>query len=224
MYSRVISTHGPSPFDMTQMNSTDYHSLMALGRQLSDTGYPIPFNHYGPKVEDRTICIHAGFNAWKSKDVPRELYQDILNWLKERGYKIALIGKSNFKEHGEGYGAYKLDNYDYNFMDLPFTQTCKVISDCAWLITNDSMPAHAVQFTDTKTLLITIAKHPNLIFNKNYDGLWRAAVGKPQWVIEPRKAFYLPHEKIVTTNEWVEGMEWPTAKDVIAAFVYAQGF
>jgi hypothetical protein len=114
-----------------------------------------------------------------------------------------------------GYGAYKLDNYDYNFMDLPFAQTCKVISDCEWLVTNDSMPAHAVQYTNTKTLLITIAKEPELIFGKHYDReLWVPAIGNPQWIIAPRKAFYLPHEKVVTTNEWVDGMEWPTADEI----------
>jgi ADP-heptose:LPS heptosyltransferase len=223
MYSRVISTHGPSPFDMTQMNSTDYHSLMALGRQLTDTYHEVPKEHYGPKLDSNVICIHAGFNAWKSKDVPRELYQEVLNSLKERGYKIALIGKSDFKEHGQGYGAYKLDNYDYNFMDLPFAQTCKVIFDSAWLITNDSMPAHVVQYTNTKTLLITVAKEPDLIFNRYYDK-WYAATGTPQWIVAPRKAFYLPHEKIVTTNEWVEGMAWPTSDEIISAIVSAQGF
>lgn len=222
MYSRVISTHGPSPFDMTHMNSVDYHSLMALGRQLPWKPVKLPIDN-AVKIPERTICIHAGFNAWPSKNVPKELYQEILDKLKERGFKIALIGKSDFKEHGQGYGAYNLDNADFNFMDAPFATTCEVIRQSDWLVSNDSMPVHVSQFVITKTMLITIAKNPDIIFNKWFE-VGYPATGKPQWEVAPRKAFYYPNEKIVTTNEWVEGMEWPKASDIVSTIVREVGF
>lgn len=213
MYSRVISTHGPSPFDMTHMNSVDYHSLMALGRQLPFGIQNLPGDR-SIDLPRRTICIHAGFNAWPSKNVPKDLYQDVLNELKKRGYTIAIIGKRDFKEHGEGYGAYTLVGADFDFMDAAFATTCEVIKQSSWLITNDSMPVHVSQFTDTNTLLISIAKHPDIIFNKWFD--WgHSATGKPQWEVAPRKAFYYPNEKIATTNEWVDGMAWPTVGEII---------
>lgn len=212
MYSRVISTHGQAPFDMTHMNSTDYHSLVALGRQLGAWNTRLPYSAI--ETDGFTVCLHAGFNAWESKNVPKELYQGICDALKNAGFKVALIGRSDFKEHGKGYGAYKLEGADFDFMDAPLSETYGVIKGCDLLVTNDSMPVHLSPMTNTKTLLITIAKKPELIF-PSWFKRWVAATGNPQWELEPRRAFYYPHEKIITTNEWVEGMKWPTVEDVI---------
>lgn len=217
-FARVITTLGATPFDMTHMNSTDYHSITALGRQIVDKRIRVPTKPLKTNLAPNTVVIHAGKNAWKSKDVPEQLYQDVCSRLKALDIPVAIIGKKEFTKHGQGYGAYRLTGVDYDFLDSDFATTCEVIRQGAFLLTNDSAPAHIAGAFDNWIGLISIAKHPDLIYpyrpvNKNIS--FTAPEGKNLWELAPRKAFYFPHETPKYVADWVEGMEWPKASEIV---------
>lgn len=217
-FARVIPTYRPTEYNMTQMNSVDYHSLVALGRQLEDRTIEFPFAELETPLPPNTICIHAGKNGWKSKDVPKELYQDVCEQLQNLGYKIAIIGKKDFSEHGQGYGAFRLEGADFDFLDCSLETAAAVINQSVFLFSNDSAPVHLAGATETPIGILSIAKHPSLIAPYRKKGRsigFVASEGKNQWELAPSKPFWRPDEKVPTVADWVEGMEWPKASFIV---------
>lgn len=218
-FARVISTVGPQ-LDTMQMTSVDYHSCIVLGRQLHNRRIHFPASDYGAnKIPDNCVVIHAGRNGWKSKDPGTAWYQAVLDGVKTRGLPVALIGKRDFKIHGEGYGSVDLVGADFDLQDLPLEKTAGVIRDGAFLLTNDSAPVHIAGGFDNHIGLLTIAKHPSLVFPHrpglhHMDHAFTAPKGANAWELSPPKPFYRPDEIRKSVPDWQEGMQWPEAADV----------
>lgn len=228
-FAKVISTKMDdcaAGIDMTEMNSTDYHSLAALGRQLPNKQIWI-YRTKKQNLPNNTVAIHAGKNGWPGKNVPIQLYQEILSGLKRLGFQIALIGRRDFREHGPGYGAHELEGADFNFLDADFETTCGVIASSALLVSNDSMPIHAAGAFNNWIACITISKHPDLIFPHRQGSPNHKTIAlcngnqKNIWDLYPRKAFYFPGEEIPSASLLMPGMEWPSAPECISKIVRA---
>lgn len=217
-FARVIATYKEMPMDMTQMNSVDFHSLCALGRQLPEPRIEFPATANFPDLPPNTICIHAGKNGWKSKDIPKEYYQEIADKLKAMGFKIAIIGKEEFTEHGQGYGAYRLSNIDFDFLNISLSASLAAIQKSIFLLSNDSAPVHLAGASNTPIGIISIAKHPSLIAPKREHQRhigFAAGRGQNLWDIAPPKPYYFPFERHVLVADWVDGMQWPNIDAMI---------
>lgn len=214
-----ITTTARPVGDTTQMRSVDYHALSLLGRQIVNPDMWFPPAVISLPGDFRRVVIHAGFNAWKSKDVPRELYQDVLDGLQELGHDVAIIGKREFKEHGAGYGAYELEGADFNFMDVSLEETAAVIAKSGFLLSNDSAPVHLAAGFQTQIGVISIAKHPDLIFPPRTQGGrmhgFTGPIGTNQWELMPPRPFHFPFQKSATVADWVDGMQWPKAEEIV---------
>lgn len=204
------------------MHPTNFHSLAFLKKELhwSDKRITVPRKYCGKKLPPKTVVIHAARSGWASKDMPKENWQNIVNTLKANNLPVALIGMSEMKVKGNVgdriWGCHDLDGVDFKLIDIPYAETCDVIGQGDFLLTNDSMQVHAAGAFDNHIGLITIAKRPELILPyRTADNFWKATVwtGKPLWEL-PGDPLITPPDHNFAWNEMHPGMEWPHAAEV----------
>src|SRR5690606_34752976 len=115
-----------------------------------------------------------------------------------------------------GYGTSELVGADFDFQDLPLEKTAGVIRDGAFLFSNDSAPIHIAGSFDNPIGLLSIAKHPSLVFPyrpglEHLNFAFTAPEGSNAWELEPPRPFYRPDEIRKSVPDWIDGMEWPNA-------------
>lgn len=211
---------------------TDYHSTVLFHKQLpfDAKNINLPTKDCGVSIPKGTIAIHPGRSGWPSKEMPQEYWQKIVDILKARKFKIALIGTRHFIQKSDLYdpknpktapqqnawGCFELTNIDYNFLDAPFAETCDVISKCDFMLSNDSMPVHAAGAFDKYIGLITIAKRPELIFPyRNGSNSYKTIswTGVPMWELESDALMYCPG-KSYDISTMKDGMKWPEPHEI----------
>lgn len=211
---------------------TEFHSISLVHRQLpaNKKRVSVPVKSCGIKFPENTIAIHAGRSAWDSKEMPEENWQAICDQLRDCGHKIAIIGTKKFDKKNAGvpkdkkyWGCFVPKGVDYDMTDIPFEQTCDVIQQCKFLLSNDSMPVHAAGAFDNWIGLITIAKRPELIFpyrqQKNFYGTengWKtmAWTGTPLWEVT-KEPVIAPPDSQFDWSVMHEGMKWPEPELVV---------
>lgn len=208
---------------------TDYHAQALLMRQLpmSARRVTVPVKSCAHILAPNAVVIHAGRSGWASKEMPVEKWQQIANHLKEYGFPVYTIGTKDFKNKnrhyktGEKWGCFELENIDKNLTDLSYAETCDVIRQGAFLLTNDSMPVHAAGAFDNHIGLITIAKHPEFIIPYRYGHqAYRTSVwtGTPLWKVKKEVAVFEPENNFNWATMY-EGMEWPDPETVASEII-----
>jgi alpha-N-acetylglucosamine transferase len=155
----------------TLSNATDYAAISALRLQLPLDHRHITLPHsekdkskvlsiLGGADIDKTVVMHCG-KGWKSKTLPKEIWQSYIDALIDAGYTVILIGKTV----NEAQGAVEVDSSRcINTVDkLSIQQTIELIRMCKVLISNDSSPVHMAGASDCWIGLIATCKHPDYI-------------------------------------------------------------
>jgi ADP-heptose:LPS heptosyltransferase len=161
-----------SPFTFT--HCIDWTSQKCLGRQIPDKDKHIQLDYKRQDLEkcreiyqnlEELVLVHPGV-GWESKTFPTEYWQNIIDRLKEEGFKVGIIGRDmKFEQHITPH-KYQPVNTEgcVDFRDkLEIKELFALISKAKTLITNDSMPIHVAGAFDNNIILIPTCKHPDMI-------------------------------------------------------------
>lgn len=224
-FALAKSTAFPGVIQDVMSHPLDYHAGALLQRQLPRDAKRIttPLKDCGTKFPSNTVVLHAGKSGWASKEMPEELWQQIVDGLKKEGFKVATIGAKFFEKktkddpQARPWGAFDLKNVDFDFTDKPYDEVCDVIRQCAYLLSNDSMPVHAAGAFDKWIGLITIAKRPELIFPYRHGGQdykTQSWIGVPLWEVTKEIAVFNPSTGF-NWGDMHKGMQWPDPRKVV---------
>lgn len=155
------------------MHQVDYSSIYMLRKQIPHIEKTIKLkvgledvaelvDSVGIHEFDQFVVVHPG-RGWDSKTFPASFWNDILIGLKERGRKVAVIGRYLSKEHGTVDGLIVPDGVCDWRNKLSLSALMVLLSQASTLISNDSAPVHIAGAFDNEIILIPSCKHPDQI-------------------------------------------------------------
>jgi hypothetical protein len=146
------------------MRPADYASLAVFRGMLPDDHRKIQLKSPGEvyaNVSDH-VLIHAGL-SWESKTFPADWWNAVIQGIRSKGLKIALIGKT-YQDNWRG----TVDIDSTGCLDLRNKTTLRqllgLIRLSPLLVSNDSSPVHISGAFENTTVMITSAKHPDYIW------------------------------------------------------------
>lgn len=152
------------------INSVDWVSIACINRQLARREKQIQMEY---SKEDLTgvlkncenpeelILVHAGM-GWETKTFPLKYWQEIVDTLDSKGFKVGLIGSNVSKEHG--YVPVVCPPNGVDLRDKTTIMEMAALIDLApVLITNDSAPVFIAGAFDNYLIVIPTCKEGDLI-------------------------------------------------------------
>jgi lipopolysaccharide biosynthesis glycosyltransferase len=160
------------------VHPVDWVSISVLNRQLPLEDREIQLETTDDFPADVDILVHPG-RGWETKTFPLEWWQEVVDTLDAKGFKVGIIGQDVSDKHG--YVPIKCPLNGIDFRDkLSIQQLINLISKTPLLISNDSAPIYIAGAFDNNILLIPTAKHPDLLmpYRKGQQYYKAAAVVK----------------------------------------------
>ena len=152
------------------VNAVDWVSLSCTNRQLSNKQKTIKMEYPDEalvnilKMYDKPedlILIHPG-KGWATKTFPIEWWQEVIDTLDKKGFKVGLIGKEVSDEHG--YVHVKCPDSGFDFRDkTSLPEMLALIDQAPVLITNDSAPIFFAGACDNYLIIIPTCKEGDFI-------------------------------------------------------------
>lgn len=152
------------------VNSIDWVSLSCINRQLARRQKTIRLEYSEDDLNsvlklcenpEELILIHAGV-GWETKTFPVKYWQEIVDSLDSKGFKVGLIGANVSAEHG--YVPVVCPPNGVDFRDKTTIMGMAVLIDIApVLITNDSAPVFIAGAFDNYLIVIPTCKEGDLI-------------------------------------------------------------
>jgi ADP-heptose:LPS heptosyltransferase len=99
------------------------------------------------------VAIFPGPTTWAGKNWPVQNWNEVVRWIRGRGYKVVVIGSTD--------GAVERDIDLANKTTIH--QTAAVLALCERLITLDSLPLHLAQAVECPVVGLFGATHPDYI-------------------------------------------------------------
>jgi ADP-heptose:LPS heptosyltransferase len=149
------------------------------------------------------ILIHPG-RGWETKNFPVEWWQEVLDTLDRKGFKVGLIGKHVDNEHG--YMPVKCPPNGVDFRDKTSIMGMVALIDQApVLISNDSAPVFIGGAFDNYIILIPTCKEGDLImpYRNGEQGYKNVMLGKK--VIRDDMPFRVPDYNVWQIRYFPEG-------------------
>lgn len=194
------------------LHSVDWVSICCTNRQLNRAQKQIKLTYTEDdlneilkiyeKPED-LILIHPG-KGWETKNFPVEWWQEVLDTLDRKGFKVGLIGKHVDNEHG--YMPVKCPPNGVDFRDKTSIMGMVALIDQApVLISNDSAPVFIAGAFDNYIILIPTCKEGDLImpYRNGEQGYKNAMLGKK--VIRDDMPFRVPDYNVWQIRYFPEG-------------------
>lgn len=194
------------------LHSVDWVSICCTNRQLNRAQKQIKLTYTEDdlneilkiyeKPED-LILIHPG-KGWETKNFPVEWWQEIIDTLDSKGFKVGLIGKHVDDEHG--YMPVKCPPNGVDFRDKTSIMGMVALIDQApVLISNDSAPVFIAGAFDNYIILIPTCKEGDLImpYRNGEQGYKNAMLGKK--VIRDDMPFRVPDYNVWQIRYFPEG-------------------
>lgn len=194
------------------LHSVDWVSICCTNRQLNRAQKQIKLTYTEDdlneilkiceKPED-LILIHPG-RGWETKNFPVEWWQEILDTLDRKGFKVGLIGKHVDNEHG--YMPVKCPPNGVDFRDKTSIMGMVALIDQApVLISNDSAPVFIGGAFDNYIILIPTCKEGDLImpYRNGEQGYKNVMLGKK--VIRDDIPFRVPDYNVWQIRYFPEG-------------------
>jgi ADP-heptose:LPS heptosyltransferase len=194
------------------LHSVDWVSICCTNRQLNRAQKQIKLTYTEDdlneilkiceKPED-LILIHPG-RGWETKNFPVEWWQEVLDTLDRKGFKVGLIGKHVDNEHG--YMPVKCPPNGVDFRDKTSIMGMVALIDQApVLISNDSAPVFIGGAFDNYIILIPTCKEGDLImpYRNGEQGYKNVMLGKK--VIRDDMPFRVPDYNVWQIRYFPEG-------------------
>lgn len=194
------------------LHSVDWVSICCTNRQLNRAQKQIKLTYTEDdlneilkiceKPED-LILIHPG-RGWETKNFPVEWWQEVLDTLDRKGFKVGLIGKHVDNEHG--YMPVKCPPNGVDFRDkTSITGMVALIDQAPVLISNDSAPVFIGGAFDNYIILIPTCKEGDLImpYRNGEQGYKNVMLGKK--VIRDDMPFRVPDYNVWQIRYFPEG-------------------
>jgi hypothetical protein len=156
----------PHPF----VNAIDWVSMSCINRQLTKEQKQIKVAYSEDALEnvkklcpnpEELILVHPG-RGWETKTFPVSWWQEIIDTLDERGYKVGIIGQEVNKEHG-----YVPVICPPNGIDLrdktTIPEMIALIAKAPVVITNDSSPVFIAGAFDNYLIAMPTCKHGDML-------------------------------------------------------------
>ena len=166
---------------------------------------------------EELILIHAG-RGWETKTFPLEWWQEIIDTLDEKGFKVGLIGSEVSKEHG--YVPVTCPSNGVDFRDkTSIMEMAALIAQAPVLVSNDSAPIFFAGAFDNYIILIPTCKEGDMILPyRNGEQSYKAiCLGKK--LIRDDEIFRIPDHNVWQMSHIPKGHtieEYiPDAEDVI---------
>jgi len=165
-YTTSFGHYCPHPM----LHSVDWVSISCTNRQLTRKQRQIKLEYTEDDLNgilkiyenpEDLILIHAG-RGWESKNFPVVWWQEIINTLDKKGFKVGLIGKEVNEEHG--YMPVMCPLHGVDFRDkTSIMEMVALISQAPVLITNDSAPIFIAGAFDNYIIVIPTCKEGDMI-------------------------------------------------------------
>jgi len=152
------------------VNSVDWVSLACINRQLSRKGRTIRLEYSEDDLNgllkncenpEDLILVHPG-RGWPTKTFPVAWWQEIIDTLDSKGFKVGLIGNEVSEEHG--YVKVVCPPHGIDLRDkTTIMEMAALIDRAPVLITNDSAPVFIAGVFDNYLIVIPTCKEGDLI-------------------------------------------------------------
>ncbi len=221
-YATSFGKYCPHPM----LHSVDWVSISCTNRQLTRKQRQIRMEYERKDLDailkicekpKELILIHAG-RGWETKTFPVEWWQEIVDTLDSRGFKIGLIGNEVSKEHG--YVPVICPPNGVDFRDkTSIIEMAALIDQAPVLISNDSAPIFIAGAFDNYIILIPTCKEGDMILPyRNGEQSYKAiCLGKK--LIRDDEIFRVPDHNVWQMSHIPKGhaiTEYiPDAEDVI---------
>ena len=147
------------------VNAVDWVSLACVNRQLNRNQKTIKMKYPDGALDnilklcdkpEELILIHPG-KGWETKTFPVAWWQEVIDTLDEKGYRVGLIGKDVSDEHG--YVPVKCPTNGFDFRDkTSLEEMFALIDQAPVLVTNDSAPIFFAGACDNYLVIIPTCK------------------------------------------------------------------
>ncbi len=156
----------PHPF----VHAIDWVSMSCINRQLTRAQKQIKLSYTEEDLDgilnkcshpEELILVHPG-KGWETKTFPVEWWQEIIDTLDEKDFKVGIIGSGVSKDHG-----YVPVICPTNGVDLrdktTIPETIALIDNAPVVITNDSAPVFIAGAFDNYLIVIPTCKHGDML-------------------------------------------------------------
>jgi hypothetical protein len=213
------------------LHSVDWVSICCTNRQLTRDQRQIKMEYCEADLDEimaicdspeELILVHAG-SGWESKTFPLEYWQEIVDTLSGKGYRIGLIGKNVSEEHG--YVPVVCPPNGVDFRDKTSIMGMAALIDQApVVITNDSAPIFIAGAFDNYLIVIPTCKHGDLLlpYRKGDQSYKAICMGKK--VLRDDQPFRIPDYNVWQIQHFSPGHTieeyLPDAGDVIKQAIH----
>jgi hypothetical protein len=165
-YATSFGHYCPHPM----LHSVDWVSISCTNRQLNRQQKQIRLEYSEADLSailnicgtpEDLILIHAGM-GWETKTFPLDYWQEIVDTLDRKGFRVGLIGANVSDEHG--YVPVKCPPNGVDFRDkTSIMEMVALIDQAPVLITNDSAPVFIAGAFDNYMIVIPTCKEGDMI-------------------------------------------------------------